>query len=483
MYFPPGVYRINQYKITGTTKTGLLPNGITDFMYINCNDLKIIGYNAKIDLKGDFDRTADQTYIDSNGVKHGISYSNSVIPFFMNGCTNFSIQGFEINGNVDHMTRDWNDVTGFVDEGSCSGILTGGADYKPGGCKDYNISNVYVHHTATDGLQLGGGVVADRNAYLHNVRSSNNARDAGSIIQLRGGTFVECIFENTGAQGTYPNHAGSAGVDIEPDYGISTQPPVDVNTGELHFIRCSFHSNFGAQISAALPNSVDNVFFHDCSIKAESPPNPWGAKPNGQLYLAIDNGIMENCHIDLGPYNAALSIGQTSKERTTIRNCTIYTRGEGLVSAPLETVGALPSYVLVEGCKLIGQHTTQLPASSFMPHFNNSQLIFRNNYVFIPKEAYAGCNPNPPGWTEAYHKICSLKSAKLCENNVYETTLIPTSCSLDPKCPADPTKHCTHFATVYDGAVTVKNEVYKSGTAFRPFAYSTWDTSIPYHEP
>jgi hypothetical protein len=29
MFFPPGVYRINQYKILGTTKTGLLPNGIS----------------------------------------------------------------------------------------------------------------------------------------------------------------------------------------------------------------------------------------------------------------------------------------------------------------------------------------------------------------------------------------------------------------------------------------------------------------------
>ena len=30
MFFPPGIYKINQYKIVGTTKTGLLPNGITE---------------------------------------------------------------------------------------------------------------------------------------------------------------------------------------------------------------------------------------------------------------------------------------------------------------------------------------------------------------------------------------------------------------------------------------------------------------------
>lgn len=75
MFFPPGVHKINQYKILGITKTGLPPNGITDFTYIECNGLKIIGYKAKIDLKGDFDRTADLTYTDSNGIDLSYSYS------------------------------------------------------------------------------------------------------------------------------------------------------------------------------------------------------------------------------------------------------------------------------------------------------------------------------------------------------------------------------------------------------------------------
>lgn len=142
----------------------------------------------------------------------------------------------------------------------------------------------------------------------------------------------------------------------------------------------------------------------------------------------------------------------------------------------------IAAYVLVENCRLIGQHTSVL--LSYMPYFQNSQLIFRNNYVYIPKEAYAGCNPNPPpGWKQAYHQICLLEHAKLCENNVYETNMIPTACIIDPNCPAGPNKPCTHFATVYDGTVLVRNEVYKSGTAFRLFIYSTWDTLIPYHSP
>ena len=357
MFFPPGVYKINQYKIIG----GLHQNNITNFTYNKCNGLKIIGYNAKIDLKGDFRQTADY-------VSGGDTYSNSetIVPFYMQECTNFSIEGFEIDGNVDQMTRDWDPEVGYVSETHSYGIVAST-------CKDYNISNVYVHHMATDGVTLGYAqsadkthtekVLADRNAYLYNVRSSNNARQGCTIDQLRGGTFVECIFENTGTQGSYPNHSPSAGVDIEPDSSI---PFMDVNTGELNFIRCSFHSNYGPQISCVYPNATDNVFFYDCSIKTESPPNPYDPSnasrlQQGQVGLAIENGVMENCYIDLGPYNFCLSRGQSSKERTTIRNCTIYTKSNGLASAPLVTVCAIPSYVMVEDCRLIGQHTTQLP--------------------------------------------------------------------------------------------------------------------------
>lgn len=58
------------------------------------------------------------------------SYSETVVPFFMKECTNFSIEGFEIDGNVDQMTCD----PGVLDGGLSDGIV-------PWGCTDYNISN------------------------------------------------------------------------------------------------------------------------------------------------------------------------------------------------------------------------------------------------------------------------------------------------------------------------------------------------------
>jgi hypothetical protein len=146
-----------------------LPNGITNFTYNKCNGLKIIGYNAKIDLKGDFRQTAD---VEIEGLWY--SYSETVVPFYMRECTNFSIEGFEIDGNVDQMTCDPATIP----------TATASFGIAASTCKDYNISNIFAHHFATDGVVLGYAqspdkthtekVLADRNAYLYNVRSSNN---------------------------------------------------------------------------------------------------------------------------------------------------------------------------------------------------------------------------------------------------------------------------------------------------------------------
>jgi hypothetical protein len=89
--------------------------------------------------------------------------------------------------------------------------------------------------------------------------------------------------------------------------------------------------------------------------------------------------------------------------------------------------------------------------------------------VYIPQEAYAGCGIV---WPQACHVISLLEYAKLCENNVYETNMIPTTCSSDGS-------NDRHF-------VLVRNEVFTSGTAFRHNIYSEGHdvrrTSIPYSE-
>lgn len=90
---------------------------------------------------------------------------------------------------------------------------------------------------------------------------------------------------------------------------------MDVNTGELTFIRCSFHNNFGAQIYCEYADITDNIFFHDCSIKAES------SRYQDQIILATENGVMENSYIDVGAHNFDVTWldPPSPKQNTTVR--------------------------------------------------------------------------------------------------------------------------------------------------------------------
>jgi len=123
VFFPAGTYKIDQYVITD----GPSANGILDIHFIDCSRFRIVGYGAKIDVKGDFDRSAD-----GGGV--GGSYKRCVMPFQMTRCSDFIIEGLEIDGNVDQMTRALS-----VTEGFNYGIWTSE-------CSDYSLRDLNVHH-------------------------------------------------------------------------------------------------------------------------------------------------------------------------------------------------------------------------------------------------------------------------------------------------------------------------------------------------
>ncbi|MGB6161490.1 MAG: glycosyl hydrolase family 28-related protein [Pseudonocardiaceae bacterium] len=149
LVFPPGIYLIDKYKITGGPKANL----ITDIIYQNCTGLSIIGYRATVVVKGDFHRDADNA-------SGKISYSESVVPFSFVNCSNFELRGFELTGSVNVMTRD-----AAVVEGNCHGIKTSN-------CSDYTLQNLYVHHFAADGILLGlSSTTADKRAHITSVKS------------------------------------------------------------------------------------------------------------------------------------------------------------------------------------------------------------------------------------------------------------------------------------------------------------------------
>jgi hypothetical protein len=248
LLFPPGTYRINRYRVV----SGHNRNDVQNIRYVGCEGVALSGYGAKIDVFGGFRRTADA----SSGGDRG-SYSNGVVPFEMIDSSGFRIEGFELDGNVDEMRRDSG-----IAEGDNAGILTTN-------CRDYTVQDVNVHHFHTDGIKLGGNSsIADQNALLVNVTSSNNGRQGLSIIQVRGAVIRDSVFRDNGRTGAYGMHEPGAGVDVEPN---RTTPQVDIRTGEIVFERCRFEENLGAQFVSMWANRVDSITVQNCTIKAMRP--------------------------------------------------------------------------------------------------------------------------------------------------------------------------------------------------------------------
>jgi hypothetical protein len=249
LVYPPGVYRIDRYRII----EGSDANKVQDIRYIGCNGTTITGKGAKIDVKGDFRRSSDH----SDGA-YTRSHANGVIPFEFINSSGFHLVGFEINGNVDRMSRDVR-----VTEGTGTGILTTH-------CKDYSLENLIVHHFATDGIHLGGNSeLADQRARLDHVASVHNARLGLAIDQARQVTVVNSVFnENGRTGGAYGNHAPAAGVDVEP---VRRPPEEDLYTGLITFDNCHFEENIGTQFVSGWPQNVDSITVKNSQIKATIP--------------------------------------------------------------------------------------------------------------------------------------------------------------------------------------------------------------------
>lgn len=355
LFFPPGRYRIDRFVVTGPNS-----NGVQDLVFQGCDGLAVVGDRAKIDLKGDFQRGAD--WAGAGG--HHYSYRRCVQPLVFGACRDFRVEGLEIDGHVELTTRAPN-----LSETPGSGIYT----YE---CSDYLIRNVYVHHLPTDGIYLGGSPRhADRNAVLENVRSTHNARQGLSIIQLRGGSFISCRFEKTGqTDGSYGGHWPMAGVDVEPEHDV---PEVDVRTGDLNFANCIFQDNNGDQFVSLGGRMVEDVRLIGCTVDQGQSPYPY------QLRLAVNGGLLNDCRLMLERMDVSWP-GLAS--RTTVRNCQIISAGCALWSEQ-------ESEVLVEHNTLIGLQ--RRPATTPMPFLRNSCAIFRHNRLYLPPAAYSRIPSHP----------------------------------------------------------------------------------------
>jgi hypothetical protein len=448
LVFPPGTYKIDQYKILTTPPVGgavtavtaaTTSNGITDIIFQNCNGLQIVGHGAVISVKGNFNRPDNYTLSGFH-----FSTSEQVTPFAFVTCTNFELCGFEVNGHVDLMTR-----TGVTAEGNGHGITTQE-------CSNYVFRNLHVHHFSVDGLSLGIDqtvpIVADKFVTLHNVRSLNNGRQALSVIQVRWAAISACEFSETGNTGTYGYHLPGAGVDVEPNY-TSTDGSFapDVKTGYITFTNCKFKNNIGSQFVAAYANRVQKVRLRDCELIAGT------STSTNPVILSVDDGVIEDSFIDTGGQYVFVSWSSpsNSSQRTLLRNCEIQSTDKMLVHTE-------PVPVTIEGCRFICTATAPRSTVTSIYIQAATRCVFRENYVFFPAVAYIA--------TTAYDIAVLIQGVRLARDNFFETDMNPGGSQ--------------HFAVDYTGTTTVQAERYLSAgtgnTGFRPNFSSAWNNTYPY---
>jgi len=238
LIYPAGTYSILEHRIDG----GPDKNAVTDVLYQHCHNVVVSGYGAVIRVNGALRRTAD--YLSGNHLPY--SYHNALVPFHIEDADNITIEGFELSGGVDQMSRDPQ-----VTEGLNHGIVTDN-------CRHFTLKDLDIHHFAADGLYIGRNLrVADEDGLIENVRSHHNARQGLSILQAHNILVRDSIFSATGRTGSYGSHAPGAGVDVEPN--AITIPP----TSDIYFEHCVFSDNMGGAFLSGHPDKTGNIFMNN----------------------------------------------------------------------------------------------------------------------------------------------------------------------------------------------------------------------------
>ena len=288
LFYPPGDYKINQ-----VINRNLIPSAaqadLLNIRYVNARNIKLIGCNATIDVKGDFDKKP-RLFLAGNAWRSDLQ---QLSPFDFLNSSGFLVSGFEIKGNVDQMTRVKKVGRKVIDI-----VEEGGRGLSTSGCVGYVLENLNIHGFSTDGmfLGIGYGYKLDTNVTVRNVTTSGNGRQGLSIQQMRGATFTNVKFINTGRTGDYGIHSPGAGVDIEPIYCVSgcatsanrkAQGLAD-NTGDITFTNCTFADNLGAQFVSGGSLGTENVTIQNSTFN--------GLRSGAKASLGLEgkNGVIAN---------------------------------------------------------------------------------------------------------------------------------------------------------------------------------------------
>jgi hypothetical protein len=414
LIYEPGTYAINRY-VRMVWDEDRVEQSIH---FKGCRNVKIVGCSAKVEVQGNFHRTAD---IPIPGTNLFVSRVHGVVPFLFNKCSNFTLRGFELDGKATNMTRDEGVVEGFS-----YGVATIDS-------QDYTIEDIYTHNFGSDGIILGIGTTGDRRATVNRVTSRYNARNNMSVIGLRTGTISNSYFLDAGrTNGTYPPHAPGAGLDIEPDYEpFAKNTFITERTGDIRISNCTFQNNLGSQLVSVVATSVSDVTISNSKIISANDSSPY------PVILAIDTGILENSYINTGDngmiYPSWHEGNAKHPERvlTVLRGNRIETKTSGIVSVDVQ------QRVIIENNDIIGLPRNDT-RESYLPFVRNPLAEFRGNRVFFPKEWWYS--------RDNYQYTSLIQNALISEDNQFQTSLDPQS--------------NRRFLVDYTGTKTVADEVF-----------------------
>lgn len=413
----------------------------SNIVFDTCKNLTILGYGCKFSANATFHRTT--------------ASDRTICPFSFRLCEDIVAKGFELNGNSQNCTK----AAGLAESASYGIIVNG--------CINFLLEDVYMHHFITDGMRIDGQPVtgyriSSKNFVGRRVRSNNNARQGISIVQLRGGYFESCEFNQMGMTSGYGSHSPSAGIDIEPNRNTNTPAPnnMDVNTGDITFYRCDFIDNSGSQFVTALPNSVDNIYLIECRLII----NYRGLGGGGDgLIFDTNGGYMIDCYVNLqDKYFYAAGYATNALTKLEVKGCVIESRRRAIFSF------GVSNYLLVENTRFIAKGDEIM--SDLFIQIRNPKAIFRNNYIFIPQGAWKN------NGTGDRHIIMEV-STGLSENNIYETDLTPDYLG----------STSAHFANLVTSGYSnpTRNDTYKGmspgpADTIRPSFNSAYNTNSKY---
>ena len=362
---PPGSYHFARH-ITST-------NGVRPVAFAGCRDLHIRGYGARLDLKGDFQRT-----------RRGGGAALS--PLFFTECTRFSVAGLEVDGNVDRATRESGTTEPFA-----YGLVTVS-------CSDYELRDLHLHHHQTDGLYLGHsmGSRGDRGASVTRVVCEYNARNGLSVSGLQGARFTGCAFLHSAkAAGRYGGHAPGYGVNIEPE---------TLEARDIEFVDCRFAGNSSTQFGAGYPEKTSGLHVRGGSLDHR------GSLATFAMIFSCVDGAIDGVRIDAGQGNVGLGYtdGPTSvRARVRMRGCRVEGTHYG-VHVSVDGVEAL-----IEDNDLVCTRTA--PSAAYFPVIESRRARFVGNRVWVPRASYT----REVGAADVVPRL----RAGEARNNVYGTDL------------------------------------------------------------